>query len=83
MTTNRVSLKSNINKLIKFFAVAMGWIALSGQAQSQAIELLASKLQPPAWQRVALQHNAQPFEFAAYANHDLSETDFNIKEKVV
>ena len=83
MTTNRVSLKSNINKLIKFFAVAMGWIALSGQAQSQAIELLASKLQPPAWQRVALQHNAQPFEFAAYANHDLSETDFNIKEIVI
>ena len=74
-------------KMIQVFAIAIAiaiaWLGLSGQAQGQAIELTPSKLEAPAWQRVRLQHNGQAFDFAAYANHDLSETDFNIKEVVI
>ena len=83
MTAELVSRQYRLKTIIKFFILTIAWIGLSGQAQSQAIELLASKLAAPPWQRVKLQHNAQSFDFAVYANHDLSETDFNINEIVI
>ena len=81
--TRSVSFLSFRKMLLKGFAVLATFALLWSQAQAQAIELIKEKAEAPAWQRVKLEHNAQPFEFAAYANHDLAETDFNIKEIVV
>ena len=81
--TRSVSFLSFRKMLLKGFAVLATFALLWSQAQAQAIELIKEKAEAPAWQRVKLEHNAQPFEFAAFANHDLAETDFNIKEIVV